>query len=91
LGELAEHVAIVTGGSRGIGKAICLALARRGATVVACARSREKLEALAAEAAEQSPAGKIVPQTLDVTDGQAVRQLVEDVAEQQGRIDILVC
>jgi 3-oxoacyl-[acyl-carrier protein] reductase len=90
LNELQGQVAIVTGGSQGIGKAICLGLARQGATVVACARKMDKLQAVADEAAKQCLAGKVDPRELDVTDRLAIDKLVDDIAEQFGRIDILV-
>lgn len=88
--SLAEQIAIVTGGSRGIGRAICWTLAERSATVVACARDREKLDALAEEARKSELPGRIVPRSLDVTDGQAINQLVESVAEEFEKISILV-
>jgi 3-oxoacyl-[acyl-carrier protein] reductase len=88
--SLAQQIAIVTGGSRGIGRAICLALAGQSATVVASARNREKLDALADEARKSELPGRIVPRALDVTDGDAIDQLVESVAEEFGRISILV-
>jgi len=90
LADLNGQVAIVTGGSRGIGRAICLALAGRGATVLACARNLEKLQSLANEASEADLPGKVVPRQLDVTDKEAVERLVDGAAEEFGRIDILV-
>jgi len=83
-------IAIVTGGSRGIGRGICVCLANQGATVVACARNRESLEALAEEVRQRECAGSIVPRTLDVTDAAAIDTLVEWVAEKHERVDILV-
>ena len=87
---LTGQVAVVPGGSRGIGRAICLELASRGARVVACARDEAKLGALVAEAEERSLAGSIEARPLDVTDREQVEQLIEDVVQSHGRIDILV-
>ncbi len=83
-------VALVTGGSRGIGRAVCLALAQRGALVLACARDKTLLEDLAAEARKRECPGSVDPRSLDVTDRAAVDPLIEAVAEQHQRIDILV-
>jgi 3-oxoacyl-[acyl-carrier protein] reductase len=85
-----DRIALVTGGSRGIGRAICLALAARGAKVVACARSVEALHELAAEASKRELPGSIEPRALDVCDRAAIDALVEDVGTRHGRIDILV-
>jgi len=83
-------IALVTGGSRGIGRAICLALAKRGATVVACARDTAALAELAAEGQKKELPGIIDPQTLDVCDRAAIDAVVEAVIGKYGRIDILV-
>ncbi len=90
MGELAGQVAIVTGGSQGIGRAICLALARQGATVVACARNADKLKAVAEEAVGQGLPGKIHAYPLDVTQRSAIDKMVEDVIAQHSKIDVLV-
>lgn len=79
-----SNVAIVTGGGSGIGAASARVLASRGATVVICGRRQEKLEEVAA-----SGEG-IVPRVLDVTDRQAVTELVDGVADELGRLDLLV-
>lgn len=86
--RLSEQVAIVTGGSRGIGQAICIALARQGATVIAASRSVEKTKAWIAEAG--SLEGQLVAAALDVTDRVALPKFIDDIAEQYGRLDILV-
>jgi len=83
-------IALVTGASQGIGRGICLTLAKRGATVVACARNAPALEALAAEAKSREIEGAIVARPLDVTDRAAVDTVVESVVETRGRLDILV-
>ena len=85
-----DRIALVTGGSRGIGRAICLALAARGAKVVACARSIDALQELSAEALKRELPGSIEPRALDVCDRTAIDTLVEDVGTRHGRIDILV-
>lgn len=84
------RIAIVTGGSRGIGRGICLSLAARGATVVACARNMEALEAVAGECRSHELSGTIVPRTLDVTDSGAINALVESLGDEHERIDILI-
>lgn len=89
MGRLKDQVAIVTGGSRGIGRAIALQLAAEGAAVVVNYRSREpEAEALVAEIAQQG--GRAFAFQANVTDEAAVRQLVDGTVRQLGRIDILV-
>ncbi|MCH7994588.1 MAG: 3-oxoacyl-[acyl-carrier-protein] reductase [Planctomycetes bacterium] len=83
-------IAIVTGGSRGIGRGICLALCERGAMVVACARNERALQELADEAQKRETAGSIVPRKLDVSEQAGIDGFVESVAEEYDRIDILV-
>ena len=86
---LAEQVALVTGGSRGIGQAICLELARQGAAVLAAARAVEKTQAwISAAGGDLAP--RIVPLALDVTDRAAVGEAVDAILEKHGRLDILV-
>ncbi|MGB0716900.1 MAG: 3-oxoacyl-[acyl-carrier-protein] reductase [Phycisphaerae bacterium] len=84
------RIALVTGGSKGIGRGICLALAEKGAKVVACARSEAALEELAQEVKNREFSGSVIPQALDVNDRQAIERVVEQVSEQHERIDILV-
>ncbi len=84
------QVAIVTGASRGIGRGVCLALAQRGATVVAAARSEGPLQALAEEARQRELPGRIEPRTLDVTQRDTIPPFVEAVMTAHERIDILV-
>ena len=86
--NLKEQVAIVTGGSRGIGQAICIELARAGATVVAAARNVDRIRSWVQD--EPEIAERIVPTALDVTDRDAITRVVEEVSERFGRIDILV-
>ncbi len=85
-----ERVAVVTGGSRGIGRAICLALAARGAKVIGCARQSASLEEAVAECRRRELPGVLEPWALDVSDRAAIDPFVDAVSEKHGRIDILV-
>jgi|TARA_R110002049_G_scaffold199766_14_gene370223 meso-butanediol dehydrogenase/(S,S)-butanediol dehydrogenase/diacetyl reductase len=82
------RVAIITGGSDGIGRAAAEMLATRGATVVICARGEEKLAAT--EKAIRAAGGKVEARQLDVTDSDAFTALIDDVATRYGRLDMLV-
>jgi NAD(P)-dependent dehydrogenase (short-subunit alcohol dehydrogenase family) len=86
--EIGGSVAVVTGASSGIGKAVAVDLARRGAAVVVAARRRDLLEATADTCRERSPRSFAVP--TDVSDAGACRHLVGLVEDQLGRVDILV-
>jgi 3-oxoacyl-[acyl-carrier protein] reductase len=81
------QVALVTGASRGIGRAIAMALAARGALVVAVARGANA-QPVADEIA--AAGGRAEAAALDVTDGVAAAALVADVVTRHGRLDILV-
>jgi NAD(P)-dependent dehydrogenase (short-subunit alcohol dehydrogenase family) len=87
--ELAGKVAIVTGGSKGVGKAIAQELAQEGVNVVVCARHREALEETA-RALAQATGRRIVPIVADTTRWESVTRLVETTLTELGRIDILV-
>jgi dehydrogenase/reductase SDR family protein 4 len=82
---LKDKIAIVTGGSRGIGRAIAEAFAREGAQVVICGRKPETLELTAREI---GPA--VRPIVCHVGRADQIRALVETVTQEFGRIDILV-
>jgi len=83
------RIAVVTGGSKGIGKAISLAFCRRGASVIANYASDQRAAQELAKEAESLP-GTLVPYQADVTDTQRVNAMMEDVASRFGRVDILV-
>lgn len=86
---LAGQAAIVTGGAKGMGAAITLALARAGAEVFPCARDIATLEPVAAEARQLGVRAKAI--ACDVTDAGQVAAMVDEVRLQTGgRIDILV-
>ena len=85
--DLSGKVAIVTGASRGIGRAIAVQLARRGALVVAAARGTNAAETVAAI---EAAGGRADAQALDVTDPASVEAMVAGVLARHGRLDILV-
>ena len=85
---LSDKVALVTGASRGLGKAISLALAAEGASVAAVARSEAALEETLATI--RAAGGVAEPFALDVADGTAVDAVVEKIVARFGHIDVLV-
>ena len=88
LGLQGKH-AIVTGGSRGIGKAIARELAREGVDVAIVARGREALEATARELGAETNR-RILPLAADVTSKEQVDRMVAEAAQQLGGLHILV-
>lgn len=85
---LKGKVTIITGASRGIGKAIAEVFARLGANVVICGRHQETLDAVAVEF--QRLPGKIVPMSCHVGRPEQVERLVDATLGEFGRIDVLV-
>jgi NAD(P)-dependent dehydrogenase (short-subunit alcohol dehydrogenase family) len=83
--QLDNKVALVTGGSRGIGKAIAAAFAREGATAVICGRKQETLDAVARELGS-----RVIPHACHVGKPEDLVRLVDRVTRDFGRIDILV-
>src|SRR5882724_11725466 len=81
--------AIVTGGSRGIGKAIARELAREGADVAIVAPNKGDLEATARELAAETNR-RIIPLAADVTSKEQVDRMVAEAAQQLGGLHILV-
>lgn len=81
--------AIVAGGSRGIGKAIALELAREGVDMVLTARGADALEASAREIAQETGA-RVLPMACDVTDRQSVDAMVDQAARELGGLNILI-
>jgi NAD(P)-dependent dehydrogenase (short-subunit alcohol dehydrogenase family) len=87
--ELTGKVAVVTGGSRGIGKAIARELALEGVDVALIARNPETLEATRRELADQT-GRRIIGVTADTSNDDSIRAMGRQVLETFGRVDILV-
>ncbi len=87
--ELAGKVALVTGGARNIGRAISRALAAGGAAVMVNANT-SRAEAKLTVSMIESAGGRAATHFADVTDPQAVAQMVDATVQQFGRLDILV-
>lgn len=86
--HLQGKVALVTGASRGIGRASALALSREGATIVGAARTQSDLDTLAREISAAGGRALMVP--TDVTEAAAVAACVARAIAELGRVDILV-
>lgn len=85
---LQGKIAVVTGGSRGIGAAIARKLASMAATVVICGRNQSELHRTAAGISSQN--GRCVGLVCDVTDLHSVEQFAANVLDQHRKVDILV-
>ncbi|MCB2088609.1 MAG: SDR family NAD(P)-dependent oxidoreductase [Sphingomonadaceae bacterium] len=86
--DMEGRVAIVTGGSDGIGRATSQKLAARGAHVVVLARGMEKLEAT--RNAIHAAGGSVEIHSIDLSDAEAYAALVTQIADAHGRLDMLV-
>jgi len=86
--DLTDRVVVVVGGTAGIGRALALGLAEAGAQVVACGRTRETVEAVAAEI--EARGRRTVRTTADVTDRASLEAAREAVLAAFGRVDVLV-
>src|SRR5262245_40578731 len=85
--DLTGKIALVTGASRGIGRAIATRFAEQGAVVVAAARG-DHAEAVAAELAARGLRAE--PVAVDVTDAAALEQLPASIVQRHGRLDVVV-
>lgn len=88
MGRLDGKIALVTGGGRGIGRAIALALAGEGCGVAVASRTKCEIDLVASEIENLGSRGLAV--TTDVSEPAEVNRMVEEILELFGRIDILV-
>lgn len=86
--DLTGRTALVTGGGRGIGRAIALTLAEAGADIAIASRTQDELENVATEIINMGRLG--LPLTCDIADPSSVDQMVSYATSQMGTIDILV-
>jgi 3-oxoacyl-[acyl-carrier protein] reductase len=86
--KLKDRVAIVTGGARGIGKAIALSLLREGAKAAIIDSDKERLEMLKKETGKETREVTVIP--CDITKSGDVKEMMDQVRKEFGRIDILV-
>jgi NAD(P)-dependent dehydrogenase (short-subunit alcohol dehydrogenase family) len=86
--DLSGKIAIVTGGGRGIGRAIALGLAKAGAAVVVTSRTQKEIEAVVEEI--QKSGGKALAVVTDLTVNDQLENLVRATVKEFGKIDILV-
>ena len=89
--DLAGKVAIVTGSTKGIGRAAAEALAAHGAKVVISSRNQDACDAVAAEIDARHGAGTALAVAASISDKAALEHLVAETRRAFGRIDILVC
>ncbi|MGH7780685.1 MAG: SDR family NAD(P)-dependent oxidoreductase [Candidatus Binataceae bacterium] len=87
--ELSGKIALVTGGSKGIGRATALTLAAEGAAVIVCARGKAALDETVA-LARQTASARVVPVAADLTKSDDIHRVVRRCVDEFGRIDILV-
>ena len=87
--KINNRVAIVTGSSKGIGKAIAIGLAKEGANVVICSRNKKSLF-LAAKEIEISTGAKILPVLTNLEKKEEIKNLMFKTTESFGKIDILI-
>jgi NAD(P)-dependent dehydrogenase (short-subunit alcohol dehydrogenase family) len=85
---LREKVVVITGASRGLGKALVLACAKEGANLVVNSRNEDSLRPVAEEAEEAGAEVLVIP--ADVSNGADVEKLVDGAVQRFGRVDVLV-
>ena len=86
--SLTNKVAVITGGSRGIGQGIAIGLAKEGCNLVICARGKELLEETSVKIQEYNI--KLLPMAMDITQKGSEKKLVDKCINKFGKVDILI-
>src|SRR5688572_10978277 len=89
MGTLDGQVAIITGGTRSIGRATAEMFAAHGATLALCSRSQESLDQTARELVDAHGV-QVLARSADILDGKAMADFVNETAGRFGRVDVLV-
>jgi NAD(P)-dependent dehydrogenase (short-subunit alcohol dehydrogenase family) len=89
--DLTGRTVVITGSSRGIGKASAIACAEQGGNVVISSRKQDACDAVAAEINDQFGAGRALAVAANISDRAALQHLVDESVATFGRIDCLVC
>jgi len=89
--SLADRVAVITGSSRGIGRAIAERMAEAGAHVVVSSRKRDACEAVVAAIDAAHGPGRAIAIPANISSKDELRHLVDETTHRFGRIDVLVC
>ncbi|GBN36653.1 Dehydrogenase/reductase SDR family member 11 [Araneus ventricosus] len=84
------RVALVTGASAGIGAGLCRALVQHGMTVVGCARSVDRIKAIAEEDALKDAPGKLVAIKCDLTKESEILSMFDEIRRTLGRLDVCI-
>lgn len=88
--RLLNKKAIITGASRGLGRALALRFAREGASVAICSRNQSEIDAVKVEILAADPDARVLARECDIANAGQVSRFVQTVVEQFGDIDILV-
>ncbi len=83
-----SKIVLIAGGTGGLGRAVSLAFLDAGAKVIVTSRNQSELDGLRAKAGAK--AGSIQAESMDVTDETAVRQVVDKILKEHGRVDVMV-